>query len=71
MIDEEVSKELSRLATSDQQLRNVWADWLDQRGGWSEELVDEFTKKYGTSKDDLFNDTPTQEEFKKNIFYDF
>jgi cytidyltransferase-like protein len=55
---------LKNLAVKDQELRNVWRDWLDQKGGWSEELVAEFAAKYGTSKDDLFNDAPTQAEFK-------
>ena len=64
-VKESISNDLSRLAISDQKLRSIWADWLDQRGGWSKELVDEFAKQYGTSKEDLFNDAPTQKEFKK------
>jgi hypothetical protein len=61
----DIKQKLSQLAKGDQELRQIWAVRLKAAGGWSEELVDEFAKEYGTDKEDLFGDHPRQEEFKK------
>jgi hypothetical protein len=61
----DIEQKLSQLAKGDQELRQIWAVRMKERGGWSEELVDEFAKEYGTDKEDLFGDHSRQEEFKK------
>lgn len=65
--ENQIQSQLKHLATQDQQLRNVFAKWLDKAGGWSQELANDFAKQYGTKPNDLFNDSQTQAEF-LNIF---
>ena len=50
------AKELSDMDSDDQRLRNLFAKEVKEAGGWSQEFVNQFVKKYGTSLDDVFDD---------------
>lgn len=59
-----VSQQLKNLAIGDQKLRSVFAKEIERAGGWSQELVAQFVKKYGTKLDDVFDDSARQNRFK-------
>jgi hypothetical protein len=64
-----VSSTLSSIAKGDQELRNEFAALIKSRGGWSQQLVDEFVAEKGTDKEDVFGDKKSgrQEQF-ANLF---
>jgi hypothetical protein len=64
-----VSSTLSSIAKGDQELRNEFAALIKSRGGWSQQLVDEFVAEKGTDKEDVFGDKQSgrQEQF-ANLF---
>ena len=70
------SKNLKDLVVGDQKLRNAFADEMNspimssdkftpKPQGWSEELVDQFTKKHGTTRGDVFGSKAVEENFAK------
>ena len=59
------SKELSDMVVRDQKLRNLFAKEMEKAGGWSQELVNQFTKKHGTAPGDVFGSKAVEENFAK------
>lgn len=49
------SNVLKVLVSEDQKLRNEFAKMMRNAGGWSQDLLNAFIKKYNTSADDVFN----------------
>ena len=57
------SQELSDLIAADQKLRNLFSIEMQKAGGWSQQLADDFAKRNGTAKGDIFGDKQTTEKF--------
>lgn len=59
------SKQLFNLINDDQKLRDLFANEIENAGGWSQELVNKFVKKHGTDVDDVFGSKSVEEKFAK------
>lgn len=59
------SKELSDMVARDQKLRNLFDQEMEEAGGWSQELVNQFIEKHGTARDDVFDTKAVEEDFAK------
>ena len=59
------SQQLSDMFNRDQKLRNLFAQEIQKAGGWSQELANQFAKKYGTTPDDIFGSRQVEENFAK------
>ena len=57
------SQQLMDLANQDQRLRNLFDIEIKKAGGWSQQLADDFAKRNGTAKGDIFGDKQTTEKF--------